>query len=689
MVCCSKSSNRSGVVGITPYSERSCTDILFLLLFFGSLAATAYLAEYSIEQGGDYNRVLRGVDLQGRICGKDIGVENAPLAAWPYPLEYESKICVSSCAETQTNANIATKHASTEFLFYCVPIVNASAGISLSGDFNSYSQQFTRAIGDLYTARLVMAGTPIAALLFSFLYVSCAKRFAGTLVWGVLFSLMLAGAFIGYSLLQMAGEYDADIDQDRIKAIKISAYISIGFSVTLAVVVFTLRNRIRVAVEVIKEASRAISKMTSLVLFPIIPFVLTIAYIFFWGVVALYLYSVADKTTKSTPSTVTAGVGNTNPTTQVVYERRSDYNNAIAYHFFNLLWVMQFFLYFAFCVVAGAVADWYFSARPSNAAGKAVQRQQDIEAAGAAGGGAAAGNGNSVAPSKTNGNRKRAKIVPVQNAWGDEPVVMNAADDSDLEEQEFDGKVHVLSKTPVWDSCKRVLRFHLGTVAFGAFIIALINFVRVVVKYIEEKSKNRDNRFQKMCFCMIQCCLKCMHCCADKISRNAFIWCSIWGDNFATSAVGSFQLIWNNLARVAAINLVGAYLLLLGKLMVALLTAGAVGVVLLYVDGYKDDINSPVLPCVVAFFVGYFVASIFMVVYDTAIDTIFLCFLVDAEFNADGNMMASDGLKKLVSNYQDHSKRKSKRMKQARGEIELTEVQAIANGGASDNVKSL
>lgn len=44
-----------------------------------------YLAQYSILQGGNPNRVIRGVDMQGRICGVDEEVKDKGLAAWPYP----------------------------------------------------------------------------------------------------------------------------------------------------------------------------------------------------------------------------------------------------------------------------------------------------------------------------------------------------------------------------------------------------------------------------------------------------------------------------------------------------------------------------------------------------------------------------------------------------------------------------
>jgi hypothetical protein len=41
----------------------------------------------------------------------------------------------------------------------------------------------------------------------------------------------------------------------------------------------------------------------------------------------------------------------------------------------------------------------------------------------------------------------------------------------------------------VFESIWRVIRYHLGTVAFGSFIIALVQMIRLIMKYIEKKAK--------------------------------------------------------------------------------------------------------------------------------------------------------------------------------------------------------
>jgi hypothetical protein len=39
--------------------------------------------------GGNPQKILRGTDYLGRICGKSDGVKDLPLAAWPMPAAYQ------------------------------------------------------------------------------------------------------------------------------------------------------------------------------------------------------------------------------------------------------------------------------------------------------------------------------------------------------------------------------------------------------------------------------------------------------------------------------------------------------------------------------------------------------------------------------------------------------------------------
>eukprot|EP00808_Paulinella_micropora_P008796 g44556.t1 len=221
-----------------------------------------------------------------------------------------------------------------------------------------------------------------------------------------------------------------------------------------------------------------------------------------------------------------------------------------------------------------------------------------------------------------------------------------------------------LSRTPCCDSCCRVFRFHLGTVAFGAFCIAVIQFLRAVVHYIEYKTKDEQNKIQKCIFCMIKGCLRCVECCCDKISKNALVWTAIFGTSFLTSACSSFALMWANLIRVAAFDAVSLYLLSLGKFFVTLSTAGFSAIVMYQLYGIKPvgELNNIMMPAFVTLSIGYMVASLFMSLLEVTADTIFVCFVIDESYNKETHMMfAPDSLRELVDKHAARSAEIAKR----------------------------
>jgi len=137
-----------------------------------------------------------------------------------------------------------------------------------------------------------------------------------------------------------------------------------------------------------------------------------------------------------------------------------------------------------------------------------------------------------------------------------------------------------------------------------------------------------------------------VQCCLDKINKNALVWTAIWGDSFGTAACSSFKLLWGNLGRTGAMSAVSFFLIFLGKVLISLATLGFAAII---IKAQYPDISSPVLPLVLIFVIGWMVASLFMSVFEVAMDTIFLCFLIDEKLHASsGTMCASKGLRQLV-----------------------------------------
>ncbi|XP_026145403.1 choline transporter-like protein 4 isoform X2 [Carassius auratus] len=195
---------------------------------------------------------------------------------------------------------------------------------------------------------------------------------------------------------------------------------------------------------------------------------------------------------------------------------------------------------------------------------------------------------------------------------------------------------------PLIQSFMRALRYHVGSLAFGALILTLVQMVRIILEYLDHKFKEAQNP----CTRFIMCCLKCCFWCLEKfikfINRNAYIMIAIYGKNFCVSAKNAFSLLMRNIVRVVVLDKVTDLLLFFGKLLVV----GGVGVLAFFF--FSGRIQTPGttfqtaalnyywMPIITVVFGAYMIAHGFFSVYNMGVDTLFLCFLEDLERN-DGS----------------------------------------------------
>lgn len=148
----------------------------------------------------------------------------------------------------------------------------------------------------------------------------------------------------------------------------------------------------------------------------------------------------------------------------------------------------------------------------------------------------------------------------------------------------------------------------------------------------------KGNRVVKVAFMVIKCCLWCFEKCLKFLSKNAYIVIAMKGSSFCSASVASFKLLLTNLARVAVVNSISFFLLLLAKLTITLAVGVAVFAALAKSEELSDTlaildgqpVTSPMAPVLAASVLAWLVSSAFMNVYDTAIDTILLCFCEDS-----------------------------------------------------------
>ena len=190
---------------------------------------------------------------------------------------------------------------------------------------------------------------------------------------------------------------------------------------------------------------------------------------------------------------------------------------------------------------------------------------------------------------------------------------------------------------PIAKSFQRGIRYHFGSLVFGATIIAIIRFLMFFVEYIKKKLEKSVGKTQGKCFkcifCVIQCCLGCCNKFMEYVNKHAFIQIALKGDSFCTSAFEGFGLIIRNLGRFSVLALVSGIFSLVGTLFITVASCIIGYFLITNVDTFSDELNSCVLPVVAFGLIGFVMGRVTMTIFSVSGDALIHSFLLDEELN--------------------------------------------------------
>lgn len=180
-----------------------------------------------------------------------------------------------------------------------------------------------------------------------------------------------------------------------------------------------------------------------------------------------------------------------------------------------------------------------------------------------------------------------------------------------------------------------VFRYHLGSIAFGSFLIALIQFIRIIFEYYRKQIEkaNKENPMIKCLLFTTSYILDCLERFIKFISKNAYIQIAITGKNFCAAAWNAFILILKNALRFGTANSIGFIFNVLGVAFIASANGLFVYAALHYIPGWEGLTSSWIGPCIVGTLQGFLIGAMFMSVFSFSSDTILQCFLVDEEMS--------------------------------------------------------
>uniref|UniRef100_A0A8C1IFA4 Choline transporter-like protein n=1 Tax=Cyprinus carpio TaxID=7962 RepID=A0A8C1IFA4_CYPCA len=576
------------------------------LLSFHTDNAVSFVPAWS---QGDPRKVIYPTDSKGQFCGQ-VGspLEKKPLLFYFNILKCASplvllelqcpttQICVERCPDkfmtlVKALGNKDDVGNKTTFTDDGGKSINATDLLEASKIFEDYTQSW----------HWILLGLVIA-MLVSLIFVLLLRFLAGVMVWVMIFMVVLV---IGYGIFHCYMQYaslkgiaGSDVTiRDLGLLTDFSVYLQIqqtwlAFMIILCIVevviillLIFLRKRLRIAIALIKEASKAIGHVMSSLFYPLLTFALLSLVIAYWAITAVFLstsnepvYKVSN-TTECMYSTNTCNpetFNSSNITTEcpgaeclfAFYGGETLYHKyLILFQFYNLFlffWCANFVTALGQVTLAGAFASYYW----------AFKKPDDIPA------------------------------------------------------------------FPIFNSLGRALRYHTGSLAFGSLILAIVQIIRVILEYLDQKLKGAQNKCAKFLLSCLKCCFWCLEKFIKFLNRNAYIMVAIYGKNFCTSAKDAFFLLMRNIIRVAVLDKVTDFLLFLGKLLIV----GIVGICSFFfftgkikmVEVAAPSLNYYWVPILTVVIGAYLIAHGFFSVYAMCVDTLFLCFCEDLERN-DGS----------------------------------------------------
>lgn len=600
-----------------PMEKRSCTDILFLFLFAIFWGGMFVVANEALKSGNP-ERLINGVDLYGNTCGFNNLARNTTLRGRAYDLtskpnlffvprydnatNYQVKllsVCVDSCPSQniQSGSNLTSdlicaydvapvytnvasgctpKYATQSLVHRCIPTLGANLsevvamgnGIVSTLDLQQAKDLSYSLLSDMVIAWPYIAGSAGVAFLLAFLWLALMRKLAGVIVWGTIIVavavLTVLAAFFYKQSLMTAQNYSELPVQVRLASMDTVAKFCKGMFIFLAIVdclivliTMFMFTRIKIAIGLFKEASRAMMAMPFVLVVPVVIAISIAPLAVYWLYIGAYLATSGEATFDS----------NGNFTG---YDATMRLRYLQIYHLFGGLWTLAFLHAIGDTTIAGAIGSYYWIHDKSK-----------------------------------------------------------------------------LSHVPVLKSFGRTIRYHMGSLIFGSLILAIVQTIRVIVNFVEQHMKGKENTMAKAALRCLDCILSCFERFIKFLNENAFVMVAIYGYTFCGGARRAFSLLASNILRVTALSCASSFLLFQGKVFVSALTT----LIFFFVLRNNVNLSNFVLPCMAIAILAYAIAAAFFSVVKMAIRTVLLSFCEDCERN-DGSekkpYYMSDSLKSTI-----------------------------------------
>lgn len=332
--------------GPTSDENRSCTDIICCLFFFLFLGGCVVVTVIGYREGNP-NAIMYIYDEDGNACGK----AGDKAANFPYLYLYQAVskaskgdyqftkqgICVKqcpisydnttlNCLQTTNNTNCqVTKeniYLSSPWLSkLCFPSLDLynqeKERIKNSSNYNSSSTQMDNDykntqslinanfinvdklfdyLNDLQVVWPIFLACVGIAVVIGFIYLCIIRLCGGCIAYTTIFLILAALAGLGYVFQRRMLIYEAQNDTTYYNIMLAFAIIFYALAFIWLVIIMCSCNRIRLAIALTEVAAIFVWKVMSIILVPIVFFIIVGLYLAYWITLSVFIYSSGEIT---------------------------------------------------------------------------------------------------------------------------------------------------------------------------------------------------------------------------------------------------------------------------------------------------------------------------------------------------------------------------------------------------------
>mmetsp|Transcript_60668 Transcript_60668/g.130245 ORF Transcript_60668/g.130245 Transcript_60668/m.130245 type:complete len:603 (-) Transcript_60668:58-1866(-) len=178
--------------------------------------------------------------------------------------------------------------------------------------------------------------------------------------------------------------------------------------------------------------------------------------------------------------------------------------------------------------------------------------------------------------------------------------------------------------------------FHLGSMIFGAVIIATTTLLQIVLGTIAKAADDTGNPIAGIIATVCLCCVTCWKSCLEGLNKTAYMDIAMNSTGFCHACKHAFEVLTHDLAATATLKGATVLFQVTGLGGIAAGSAGLVWAMAKYWPKYSDPasedfVEDPTYLCFAAAVVSFIVSLPVMHVFDTVSETLLYCKAYEAQ----------------------------------------------------------